>query len=244
MGADGTGSQVLSGGGGTTPELCLQGSVCTNQRLAAAGLSEARLSGLEWPLLLIQQPQAARAGARTRLTLPPTPPVERLSTSCWHQASGHSSFRPQLAWVSATVSFGSMSRSPMAPRCGVQRGDQREGCYHGDGSSWGQWQWRVAMVSSGQEVSLWVGVRSAQPAPRTYLRAGPARSRPPQRGARSPLCPPHSGGLHLTSGGSAPGAAWAPAPRPGRDHRLGWVPRDLRSLGSPSLQAWQGARRS
>lgn len=83
------------------------------------------------------------------------------------------------------------------------------------------------------------------PAGPTHLFARPARSRPPQR-ARSPLCLPHSGGLHLASGGSAPGAAWALAvcrggsgALPMRDHPLGWVPGVLRSLGSPSLQACQ-----
>lgn len=44
----------------------------------------------------------------------------------------------------------------------------------------------------------------------THLSVRPARSRPPRR-ARNSECLARSGGLRLASGGSAPGAAWAPA---------------------------------
>lgn len=66
--------------------------------------------------LLTLQPQAARAGARARLTLSPTPPVECLSTSSPRQAGGQASARPEaaMARVSASVSTASMPRSRMA----------------------------------------------------------------------------------------------------------------------------------
>lgn len=129
----GRGAKFCLGVGGQAAWALPSGTLSApNQRLGAAGLSEARVSGLEQHLLT-WQPQAARVGARTRLALPPTSPVECLSTSCWRRASGHSSFCPELAraWVSATVSFRSTPHSraamSMVPRHGVQRGKQREG---------------------------------------------------------------------------------------------------------------------
>lgn len=103
--------------------------------LWTASLFEVKDFGLKRRHLLTLQPQAARAGARTRLTLSPTPPVECLSTSCERQASGHSNCCPDVARarVSATVSSRSMPRSrmamSMAPRCGVRWCGQHEGTF-------------------------------------------------------------------------------------------------------------------
>lgn len=63
------------------------------------------------PEILTFIPQAARAGARTRLTLSPTPPVLCLSTTRPSQAAGHDKHSPDLI-MAAVKSMVSRSDSP------------------------------------------------------------------------------------------------------------------------------------
>lgn len=63
------------------------------------------------PEPLTFMPQAARAGARTRLTLSPTPPVLCLSTTRPSQAAGHDKHFPEFI-MAEVKSMVSLSDSP------------------------------------------------------------------------------------------------------------------------------------
>lgn len=70
------------------------------------------------------QPQAASAGARTRLTLSPTPPVECLSTINPLHSSGHDITSPDdiISLVKVVVSAVTIPRCQMAISMAPERG--------------------------------------------------------------------------------------------------------------------------